>query len=691
MNKLSKILSKTIFIFTLIFFCVILFNTLMYTKNVMRYDSRMDLWLYILMGVILYLIFIQIIKLLQKKELFRYSYIWILIGCLILVLQCIYAYSIKMVPIWDSRNIINEAARMLNDKIPQISSVNGYFEMYGNNYPIVIFLYYYYKILSILHIKHFWAASIILNIFLIDISIALFCYLLKTVKNSKWAFNFLLFSLLNPYTYVYVTFVYTTTFSMAAIAITMLLIYCLYQAFQNKSSKKYILYSVFLGSVSFFFFKLRATNFIVILAFFIVSFIYLCDKNHKTCYIDKKVKVVFLLLILLGWGSTSILYNKIEAHYVNKAMSEHNFPITHWIMMSNMNGGRGMYSEEDERKTASYKSYEDKVEMNLHELVNRLQSFSGEEFLIHIKDKLSINWSEGVTYIQELMHCNQTYGEVYSFFAGKNSSLFSVYYQVYLCGVYFLGIFGTIKNILYNRIDYLYLLTILTLLGAFLFYLVWEVSPCYNICFMPLFVLVAVYGNMSEEINTFSNKNLQLFPVILGAGMLIFTYSAESNGKISYDNYSISSIYRRPLLEQQFTGINEENKILVQTFHIRKSKFFNRISILVNTLEEYKTQDNLNTNYLFKLYDSNGKLLYQTDIESSEEVSGEYYCTIQLPTVLKNGDYKFTIENHGTVDSLEFIYTKQEIIDNNPDGFLEINGNSEQRKCDLIFNVYYEQ
>lgn len=83
-----------------------------------------------------------------KKQIYQYAYSWLVCGGLIILLQFAYAFSLKMVPIWDSRNIINESARMLTDQVPQISSVNGYFDMYGNNYPIVIFLYNYYRILD---------------------------------------------------------------------------------------------------------------------------------------------------------------------------------------------------------------------------------------------------------------------------------------------------------------------------------------------------------------------------------------------------------------------------------------------------------------------------------------------------------------------------------------------------------------
>ena len=690
MKKVSNILYKIILMLSFGFFLIISYKVVVFSKSVIRHDSREELWLYILIALIICLLFMQIIKILQKKQIYQYAYSWLVCGGLIILLQFAYAFSLKMVPIWDSRNIINESARMLTDQVPQISSVNGYFDMYGNNYPIVIFLYNYYRILDFFHINNFWTASIVLNIILIDISIVIFCVIIKKVKNSKWSFDFFMLCFFNPYTYLYTTFVYPTTFSLAAIAIIFLIIYCLFKSFHSLSNKRYIFNSILLGTAAILFFKLRATNFIVIIAFLIVGYIYWRNKANKDYfYISKKVIIFFLLCMSLGGIGTGALYNKIEENYVSEEMKSHNFPITHWIMMSNSNGSKGMFSEEDEKKTASCETYEEKIDMNLKELKSRLQAFSGKELLVHIIDKISVNWCEGGEYIQELMQCNQTYGGTYRFLAGEDNAVFSAYYQLYLGLIYFWGGSSIIKNILSKKIDYLYFLCILSLMGAFLFYVIWEVSPCYNICFVPLFGILATYSiNMPRKC---SCKNYQyiIYPVIIGASMIIFNNEATLNEKTSYDNFSISSIYRRPLLEHKTIDINQSGKELTQRFYIRETKKFNCISFLVNTLG--KNKDDEEARYLFTLYADNEKMLYQTEIKYDENYNGEFYYTIKMPMILKSGYYRFLIKPLGTEDSYEFIYTRQEIVDNNPKGFLTINNNNGQEKNDLIFNVYYER
>ena len=161
MKKVSNILYKIILMLSFGFFLIISYKVVVFSKSVIRHDSREELWLYILIALIICLLFMQIIKILQKKQIYQYAYSWLVCGGLIILLQFAYAFSLKMVPIWDSRNIINESARMLTDQVPQISSVNGYFDMYGNNYPIVIFLYNYYRILDFFHINNFWTASVL--------------------------------------------------------------------------------------------------------------------------------------------------------------------------------------------------------------------------------------------------------------------------------------------------------------------------------------------------------------------------------------------------------------------------------------------------------------------------------------------------------------------------------------------------
>ena len=679
MKNFSVFLSKAICLIACVFFGVILYNVWGQEQYLIQYQSKAELFGYIVLGVILSVIGLCIIMFLLKKKIYMYKYSWFVIGIIIFVIQCAYVFSIKMVPIWDSRNIINEAARMLTDEVPHISSVNGYFEMYGNNYCVVLLLYFYYRILGLFHISHLWEATLFLNIVLVDCSIILFTYLLRKIKDEKIAYTFLLLCLFNPYTYVYCTYVYTTTFSMAAIPFLLFLIYCII----SKSKKKKIAYSIALGVCSLILFKLRATNFIVLLAFLIIFVLY-----YLYVYKSKKINIKKFVVLFAIWCVSFLVsnmgYQLIEKHYVAQEIKENNFPITHWVMMANSNGGNGMYSEPDEQYTASFASKDEKQEKNIEELKIRLQSFLVYELFHHFKEKIAINWSQSITYITEIMKTNQTYSNAYRFLSGKDNAVFVIYFQISLSLIYLLAMLRAIRNLFSKNIDFANLDLMLILIGAIIFYLIWEVSPSYNICFVPLVIVLA-----SEEVYITIHKKYKALPLLysigIGSIMLFENRTAVEHTIQTYDNYSIVSVYRRPSLELQVNNVSKENKILEQNFKINKNKKFNKIAILVNS-----ELQNINTEYLFTLYDNDGNIIHKQNVKPDSKRIGEYYYIIDIPNKYGEGIYNFSIKGIGEEDSLEFIYTKQEIVDSNPYGALSIDDNNEEGKLDLIFNVYEE-
>lgn len=656
-------------------------TSLRYLKNAGHYQNKNEFWICLIIGAIVVLGVFCILYYLLKIQIYNTNVAWIILGLILMVIQLLYVISIKNIPIWDSLSVINEAQKMLGMENAKISSVNGYFEMYGNNYFIVIFLYLFYSILAFFEIEHYWIFSIILNIFCIDGCIAVLCYLAKVIKGKKFAFILLFLFAINPYTYIYTIFVYTNTISELFNAIQILLAYSIYKSITCEDNKKLVIYSVLEGIVALLSFYLRATSFIIIIA--VAMSLFLLIMNKGVNYIKLNKCVVSIAIIGACFIFTAIGYSKIESLYVDQSLKDKNFPMSHWVMMSFNSDSRGMYSQIDEKAIAECETKGEKNKWALNKLKDRIQNMGTKGLLERFMEKISVTWSEGLSYMYHLLASNQEYGITYKWLAGNNSSLFSIYYQLMLIVCYFACFIGCIKQIHSFKIDFFHQSISLVLLGAFIFYLIWEANPFYNICFMPLVTFIMVYG-VDASNYTINYRLAGVFILLVGiAGVIVKDFNKAPLFQL--DNYVVSTSHPRYYLKASIGDLSPTKSELKQSFRVKRGKSFNRIQFMLKSIN-----DVVNAGYTIKLYNQDDKLLYESILYNEYPVGTEYYHTILLPDTYLEGSYYFKIESNqqNGLDTIGFMYLDLEKIDYNPSGTLYKDGIN--LKQDLILNVFVE-
>ena len=139
------------------------------------------------------------------------------------------------------------------------------------------------------------------------------------------------------------------------------------------------------------------------------------------------------------------------------------------------------------------------------------------------------------------------------------------------------------------------------------------------------------------------------------------------------------------VLLKNLSDLNKNNRKIEQSFVVPEKKSFNSISFLVRAAGKKNIAQ-----YKFSLYRKDGTLLYETRVENYEPTGTEYYYNINLPQKFGEGSYYFILasRHNRKKDSLKFVYTTLEVVDNNPKGYLTVKDKIEGLKSDLIFNVY---
>ena len=222
--------------------------------------------------------------------------------------------------------------------------------------------------------------------------------------------------------------------------------------------------------------------------------------------------------------------------------------------------------------------------------------------------------------------------------------------------------------------------------GVTIFYFIWEVNFVYTLSFMP--VMLALNAMEISEIGEVKagNKILGIvIPVVIAIMIPLCVGEVDQRVEKQFQNYSINySYFRRSDLEDVVTKVIEENKEIEQKFRIQKGKNFNKIKFMVKRLSK-----NPDVTYKFKLF-KDDSLVYETAFQ----INHDRYIEMQLPVLFGSGEYSFVILPYtGEYDTAEFIFASREMYDNNPYGYLSVNGEDFDQKLDLVFDVfeYYEE
>jgi len=633
---------------------------------------------YLFLSILTFLLFIGVKKLIDKlnpKKLILFNVISFL---LIIVGQLILFVSFDVEQVTDAFGVNERAISIVNGD-SDLNLYYDYFEMYENNNMDLYTTINVLRIAKLFHVTNYTRFLVFFNIIMIDIFI-LFLYLTaKKIKDKKFGSFTLGLCLLNPLSYLTIFWTYTVSYSLPFFAIIIYLYLLIKDNKFNSTKIKNIVYCLLFGIIGAYGYLMRPT---LIIPFVAMLLIFIYDLIIKRI----KIKEVFvtLIVIVISFGLSYKTFFSVSKKYVGE--QKNTFPISHWIMMGLH--GKGTVTVTDNDFTASFKTKEEKKKANKDEIIRTLKEYKIKGLIKHFLVKIPVTWSDGTSGYNVRMLQDKKLNKMYLYLAGDKKDLIALYAKTFRFVLYILIFIYLLKELLkkeYEKID----LFALILLGAFLFYAIWEAKNAYAIPFTMVFIILGAHGFelTYDKIKTISKKKINIslvFIILFSFISLGFGYKYLVHDKKKIKEYS--TLVANNVGHKSIKNVYEDDKEIVQTFKSKNK--FNVITIMAKTISKSDVE------YVISIMKDEEEL-YSKSIDYTSINTKNDFITIKLPKNIKtyaNEEYKIVIKKNKEKkvkekkDSIGWIYIRSYASDNY-DGTLYVGEN--KTDDDLYTRIFY--
>lgn len=662
-------------------------------------------------------------------------------GACMFVLQMVFVMLAKAGIRYDSLKVVDEAIALFSQPGIQETDLEGYFARYANNYAMTIMTHWFIKIFRMIGLirQDFSNAVIVLqfiNVLFVDVAFAgCYAFINKYFSKAK-AVLFLLYMVFNPLSYVWLPFYYTNTCSMAFAIWGIYLLYAVFDLICEKNDKiakqaetKIVLYTMLAGIIFYFGYKLRATVTIALIA--AVIGLYCRGKR-----INLKSFILVLLLFSISFGGTKIIYGAVEDHYLAFDETDTAFPLTHWIAMGLNELGDGSFNANDEQRTMSYLTAQEKKDATVSLLKERANELGALGIAKLYMRKLSNTYADGAGGYHSELNISSDYGMLWQIVYGVHRDPVLLWTQIFYLMSILCSIFAVV-SFFQKRLPVEGFVLLLLLTGSYLFQMIWESATIYSIgtmylngCMVALglplwkmkhpaentikkkslvpaddaveeYTLITAEKVVEKDVSIFSEgiiKKRSLLSAnifgknrkckkdyrivitlcvilfgILGLGILI--------GKLAKTDYvEVSVSVDQFLFQAQEYPALSDGQCITQTFESEKD--FSIISFQVRNL----TGAYNDSVYMISLCDQNGNCLQKQQLIGSETTDYGFcpLCFQNVPGVTK---YEIRIEKESGEDDLIFLYYDTGHYDTYQKG--KMTGPMiEGELADLLFEVY---
>ena len=380
---------------------------------------------------------------------------------------------------YDSLKVVDEAIALFSQPGIQAGDLDGYFARYANNYAITILTHWFIKIFRAVGLirQDFSNAVIVLqflNVLFVDAAFAGTYAFLKKYFNRAGAVLFLCYMALNPLSYVWLPFYYTNTISMA---FAIWGIYLVYAVFEPAIKKQYAVAGALASGIIFYLgYKIRATVMIALIA----AVIGLFYRFYKSKKVGLKRILLFIVCFCFSFGLAKTAYGAVEEHYLTFDKTDTEFPMTHWIAMGLDELGEGSYNANDEERTMSYPTAQEKKDATVSLIRERVGELGiGGVAGLYMK-KLSNTFADGAGGYHSELNISRDYGLIWQMVYGVHRDPVLVWTQVFyllsvLCSIYLAYL------LIKKKIPMEAMVLLLLLLGSYLFQMIWESATIYSI------------------------------------------------------------------------------------------------------------------------------------------------------------------------------------------------------------------
>lgn len=396
------------------------------------------------------------------------------------------------------------------------------------------------------------------------------------------------------------------------------------------------------------------------------------------------------------------------------------FPTTNWILygLNVSNGGKWNESDwsytftggestkvlesdvfnEEEEALEMNATYSEKQSADIKKIKKRLKEMGIKGWLIFVKTKLNVTWSNGdYDYVSKLSNI-ENINKLYEYVVG-NRKVFILYYcQICKATILLLFAVAVCKEVFSPEKENLYRFIYISIFGAFLFYLIWEVLSRYSLTFLPWLMLVFGIGitqieniinikNISIKLRENKNIDLNVYKIIRKISICTLAITVFLL-VVNFHDLAIkeSTYWDKKVAQFRETGDKLNiisDKIIEQTF--KTDETFNSISIKMK-----KSSKNIKsvTHYNFVLSDVEGNVLKTIEF-TSDDVKNDCWKTFNIGKIKPEGnqEYKIKIYSSDAADdnSIGVASCYVEGYSVYPDGEMTVNG--EFFDADLTFKV----
>ena len=211
----------------------------------------------------------------------------------------------------------------------------------------------------------------------------------------------------------------------------------------------------------------------------------------------------------------------------------------------------------------------------------------------------------------------------------------------------------------------------ISLFGAVLFYLVWEVCPRYGLSFLPWLILL---GTCSYDTLNLNFEKFTIFKLFKGS-ILVITLAlfALNFNKYTGIGHKENIVAKDSVTQVRYISLSQDTAI-TQTLDLYDD--FNNIRLKFNVNE---TDD---ATYKLEVISQN-EVVYEKDFKT-QDLKDDEYTDFYLDKTYGSGSYTVRLSSDSVSDLDVYIAYKEE-FDYYPDGILEVNGKEETG--DLMFEI----
>ena len=382
---------------------------------------------------------------------------------------------------WDMGVVYNAAEYYVTNGAFDMGKYD-YFLWFPNNSPLYNIFVLLFKLFAALGITN---TQLALNVFNAGLLVVSAWFVEKTVQvfaGSDFTGAGLMFCVaLCPFS-LYAVLAYTDTFSMVFLSAAL---YFYISAIKNKGNRyvNLVLFSLLCGFGA----SLKVS--VLILAIAAVIDIVLKNEDLKTTAIS----LVLVLVIAFG-GFAGFKYAHEHSAFLPEYDYNYTIPYTHWVMMG-LNGLGGYNDDDYQLITLQYPDKQSRQQANIEEIIRRVEEKGGDGMIQHLKNKLSFIYSEGTFgacyKLDRAVVRPNTLHEYIIYLGTKFEYLGNFSLALFMMMLSFLSA-GVIMGIK-NR-DSSAAMPAMSLIGVTIFLLIWEARARYILNFLPLFILMAVFG-----------------------------------------------------------------------------------------------------------------------------------------------------------------------------------------------------